>query len=57
MAMRHNRTLTVIAYQHDMYGKDVVVNFCDIFSPPPGLYCLSVGVFFVSCSVHYYNLS
>lgn len=42
-ARLHNRTLTVITYTSDMYGRDSIVNFCDIFNPPPGLYCLSVS--------------
>jgi len=38
----HNRTLTVISYTSELYGHSVV-NFCDIFVPPPGLFCLSVS--------------
>ena len=42
-ALANNRTLTIISYQHDMYGKETLVNLCDILDPPPGLYCLSVA--------------
>jgi hypothetical protein len=43
VARHHNRTLTVIPYTSEEYGRDSVVNYCDIFIPPPGLYCLSVA--------------
>lgn len=39
-ARLHDRTLTVITYSHEMYGGNEI-NFCNIFKPPPGLFCLS----------------
>ena len=54
-AISFGRSLTVVTYQHDLYGRSNTVNICEIFKLPPNVACLEAHrddvVKNISCSI------